>query len=42
MPSEETGGVMNMHYSFNFGNVHFISIDSETGFDNAPLEERCG
>lgn len=46
MPSPETGGVLNMHYSFNFGNVHFISIDTETGYPGAPGETRyvlpCG
>jgi hypothetical protein len=38
MPSKETGGVLNMHYSFNYGNVHFISIDAETGFPGAAEE----
>ena len=46
MPSEESGGVQNMHYSFNFNNIHFISIDSATGYPGAPLENRyifpCG
>ena len=46
MPSKESGGTLNMHYSFNYNNVHFISIDSETGYPDAPLEKRyvlpCG
>jgi len=36
MPSKESGGVLNMWYSFDYGNVHFISMNSETDFDNAP------
>ena len=47
MPSEECGSyALNMHYSFNYNNIHFIAIDSETGYPNAPLEHRyflpCG
>lgn len=46
MPSKESNGTLNMHYSFNYGNVHFISMDTETGFPNAALESRyvlpCG
>lgn len=46
MPSSESGGVLNMHYSFNFGNAHFISIDTETGYPGAAEEFRyvlpCG
>jgi acid phosphatase type 7 len=46
MPSPESGGVLNMHYSFNFGNAHFISIDAETGYPGAAEETRyvlpCG
>ena len=39
MPSEECGAhALNMHYSFNYKNVHFVAIDSETGYPNAPLE----
>lgn len=35
MPSEETGGVMNMWYSFNYGPAHFVSMDAETDFPGA-------
>jgi len=46
MPSPESGGVLNMHYSFNYGSVHFISIDAETGYPGAAEETRyvlpCG
>ena len=35
-----------MWFSFNYGSMHFISIDTETGFPGAPLETRyvlpCG
>ncbi len=46
MPSQESGGVLNMHYSFNYGNIHFISLDTETGYPGAAEETRyvlpCG
>lgn len=46
MPSPETGGIKNMFYSFNYGNVHFVSFDTETDYPNAPLAKRyvlpCG
>lgn len=47
MPSTESGSnALNMHYSFNYKNIHFIAIDSETGYPNAPLEHKyyfpCG
>jgi acid phosphatase type 7 len=38
MPSPESKGALNMHFSFNFGPVHFISIDTETGFPGAAEE----
>ncbi len=35
-----------MHYSFNYGNAHYISLDTETGYPGAPEEHRyimpCG
>ena len=47
MPSRESGSTsLNMHYSFNYRNVHFISLDSETGYPGASEEKRyvlpCG
>jgi hypothetical protein len=40
MPSVESGGVLNMHYSFNYGSAHFVSIDTETGYPGAAEEKR--
>ena len=34
MPAAESGAVNNLWYSFNYGNVHFISISTETDFPN--------
>lgn len=36
MPGDETGGRGNMWYSFDYGMVHFISLDSETDFAYSP------
>lgn len=36
MPGNETGGVGNFWYSFDYGNAHFISIDGETDFPYSP------
>jgi phosphodiesterase/alkaline phosphatase D-like protein len=33
MPSAESGGALNMWYSFNLGPVHFINLDTETDFE---------
>ena len=43
MPSEESGGHKNsnMWYSFNFGTVHYVSLNTETDFPGAE-EERTG
>mmetsp|Transcript_19822 Transcript_19822/g.41378 ORF Transcript_19822/g.41378 Transcript_19822/m.41378 type:complete len:457 (-) Transcript_19822:79-1449(-) len=46
MPSPESGGVLNMWHSFNYGPVHFVALDLETGFPGAAEEKRyvlkCG
>jgi hypothetical protein len=39
MPSQESGGVLNMWYSWNYGGVHFVSIDTSTDFPGAPEGE---
>lgn len=36
MPAEESGGVGPMWYSFDNGLVHFVSINTETDFEDAP------
>lgn len=36
MPGNETGGVGNFWYSFDYGLAHFISIDGETDFAYSP------
>lgn len=36
MPGEESGGVDNFWYSFDYGLVHFVSLDTETDFVNSP------
>lgn len=36
MPAPESGGVGPMWYSFDYGLVHFASINTETDFENAP------
>lgn len=41
MPSPESKGALNMHFSFNYGPVHFISIDTETGYPGAAEEVSC-
>eukprot|EP00038_Savillea_parva_P018274 m.22861 g.22861 ORF g.22861 m.22861 type:complete len:487 (+) comp4035_c0_seq1:39-1499(+) len=41
MPSASSKGVLNMWYSYDFGPVHFISVNSETDFPGAG-EENTG
>jgi len=36
MPGNESGGVDNMWYSFDYGLAHFIALDSETDFAYSP------
>ncbi|KAG3115386.1 hypothetical protein PI124_g12817 [Phytophthora idaei] len=36
MPSPESGGVLNMWYSYEYASVHFTTISSETDYANAP------
>lgn len=38
MPSVQSGGASNMWYSFNRGPVHFVQIDTETDFPDAPID----
>lgn len=40
MPSASSGGVENMWYSFDFGPVHFVTLNSETDFPGAG-EGQC-
>lgn len=46
MPSDESNGTANMWYSFDYGNVHYVSIDTETAYPDAPEAKRyvmpCG
>ncbi|KAE9018906.1 hypothetical protein PR002_g12967 [Phytophthora rubi] len=36
MPSPESGGVLNMWYSYEYGTVHFTTLSIETDYANAP------
>lgn len=36
MPGDETGGVGNFWYSFDYGLAHFISLDGETDYAGSP------
>jgi len=36
MPSKESGGVANMWYSFDYASVHFVVLNTETDFPDAP------
>ena len=36
MPAVESGAVNNMYYSFDYGLVHFVNIDTEVDFPNSP------
>lgn len=39
MPSDVSGGVLSMWYSFNYGAVHFVSINTETDWVHAQEEK---
>ncbi|KAE8878353.1 hypothetical protein PF005_g13874 [Phytophthora fragariae] len=36
MPSNESGGVLNMMYSYEYASVHFTTVSSETDYPHAP------
>ncbi|POM75576.1 Calcineurin-like phosphoesterase [Phytophthora palmivora] len=36
MPSNESGGVLNMWYSYEYASVHFTTVSTETDYPNAP------
>jgi len=38
MPSPESGGVLNMWFSYDYGPVHFVAVNSETDFPGAAEE----
>eukprot|EP01060_Flectonema_neradi_P040331 TRINITY_DN914_c0_g2_i1.p1 TRINITY_DN914_c0_g2~~TRINITY_DN914_c0_g2_i1.p1 ORF type:complete len:455 (+),score=120.35 TRINITY_DN914_c0_g2_i1:59-1423(+) len=40
MPSKTSGGVANMWYSWNYGPIHFVSLNTETDFPGAGEEHR--
>eukprot|EP01138_Halocafeteria_seosinensis_P004146 gb/GECG01004239.1/.p1 GENE.gb/GECG01004239.1/~~gb/GECG01004239.1/.p1 ORF type:complete len:487 (+),score=45.07 gb/GECG01004239.1/:1-1461(+) len=42
LPWRESGAVSDMWYSFNYGPVHFLNIDTETDFPGAPRDEHIG
>jgi hypothetical protein len=39
MPSQESGGVLSMWYSFDYGPIHFVAANTETDFPDAPEGE---
>jgi acid phosphatase type 7 len=42
MPSSESGGTEAMWYSFDYGFVHYVSIDTETDYPGAPNDNYTG
>ncbi|XXQ31750.1 Purple acid phosphatase [Plasmodiophora brassicae] len=40
MPSLESGGVLNLWYSFDYGPAHFIAINTESDYEGAPTTPR--
>jgi len=42
MPAQESlASGANMWFSFNYGSVHFIAVDTETDYPNAPMATSC-
>merc|ERR1712232_369883 len=39
MPYAESGATSNMWFSFDYGNVHFVTISTETDFPNCPYPQ---
>jgi len=39
MPQSANSSRQNMYYSFDYGNVHFLSISTETSFEGAPFDD---
>jgi hypothetical protein len=37
MPSDTSNGVENMWYSFDYGPIHFVSINTESDYPNSPI-----
>jgi len=37
MPWRESGGVQNLWYSYDYGLVHFVQIDTESDYPNSPM-----
>jgi predicted phosphodiesterase len=46
MPNQESGSPSSLFYSFDYGLVHFVSIDTEVDFPNSPegpgTKKNCG
>jgi hypothetical protein len=42
MPGAESGSNTNMFYSYNYANIHFVSISTETDFPGAPEPSTFG
>ena len=42
MPSTESGGTANLWYSYNYGPIHCININTESDFPGAPEESMGG
>jgi predicted phosphodiesterase len=40
MPSDESNGVENLWYSYDFGPIHFVSINTESDFIGSPTDPK--